>query len=50
MSSEKQVEFTREKIDLYLKEVAKEYRKQAGTKIPAEIVIKTENNPAVSNN
>ena len=30
MSSEKQFEFTKENIDLYLKEVAKEYRKQAG--------------------
>ena len=27
MSSEKQFEFTKENIDLYLKEVAKEYRK-----------------------
>ena len=30
MSSEKQFEFTKENIDVYLKEVAKEYRKQAG--------------------
>ena len=28
MSSEKQIEFTKENIDTYLKEVAKEYRKQ----------------------
>ena len=39
MSSEKQFEFTRENIDLYLKEVAKEYRKQAGKKMPAELVL-----------
>ena len=39
MSSEKQVEFTKENIDLYLKEVAREYRKQAGKKLPAELVL-----------
>ena len=39
MSSEKQFEFTKENIDLYLKEVAKEYRKQAGKKMPAELVL-----------
>ena len=39
MSSEKQIEFTKESIDLYLKEVAKEYRKQAGKKMPAELVL-----------
>ena len=39
MSSEKQFEFTKENIDLYLKEVAKEYRKQAGKKTPAELVL-----------
>ena len=39
MSSEKQVEFTKEKIDLYLKEVAKEYRKQVGKNMPAEFVL-----------
>ena len=39
MSSEKQFEFTRDNIDLYLKEVAKEYRKQAGKKMPAELVL-----------
>ena len=33
MSSEKQFEFTKENIDLYLKEVGKEYRKQAGKKM-----------------
>ena len=39
MSSEKQFEFTKDNIDLYLKEVAKEYRKQAGKKMPAELVL-----------
>ncbi len=39
MSSEKQLEFTKENIDLYLKEVAKEYRKQVGKKMPAELVL-----------
>ena len=39
MSSEKQFEFTKENIDLYLKEVAKEYRKQAGKQMPAELVL-----------
>ena len=39
MSSEKQFEFTKENIDLYLKEVAREYRKQAGKKTPAELVL-----------
>ena len=39
MSSEKQFEFTKENIDLYLKEVAKEYRKQVGKNMPAELVL-----------
>ena len=39
MSSEKTFEFTKENIDLYLKEVAKEYRKQAGRRMPAELVL-----------
>ncbi len=39
MSSEKPIEFTREKIDLYLKEVAREYRKQGGRKAPAELIL-----------
>ena len=39
MSSEKQIEFTKENIDLYLKEVAREYRKQAGRKMPAELIL-----------
>ena len=39
MSSEKQFEFTKENIDLYLKEVAKEYRKQVGKNMPAELIL-----------
>ena len=39
MSSEKQIEFTKENIDTYLKEVAKEYRKQIGKSMPAEIIL-----------
>ena len=32
-------EFTKENIDLYLKELAKEYRKQGGKAMPAELVL-----------
>ncbi len=32
-------EFTKENIDLYLKELAKEYRKQVGKAMPAELVL-----------
>ncbi len=41
MSSDngKVTEFTKENIDLFLKELAKEYRKLAGKKMPAELVI-----------
>ena len=39
MLSEKQIEFTKENIDMYLKEVAKEYRKQIGKNMPAEMVL-----------
>jgi len=39
MSSEKQIEFTKENIDDYLKDVAKEYRKQIGKGMPAEIIL-----------
>ncbi len=39
MSSEKQIEFTKENIDTYLKEVAREYRKQIGRSMPAEIIL-----------
>ncbi|MBO6054951.1 MAG: hypothetical protein J6P31_05465 [Oscillospiraceae bacterium] len=39
MSSENQFEFTKEKIDTYLKEVAKEYRREVGKGIPAELTL-----------
>ena len=39
MLSEERFEFTKDNIDLYLREVAKEYRKQAGKKMPAELVL-----------
>lgn len=39
MSSEKQIEFTKDNIDTYLKEVAKEYRKQIGKNMPAELML-----------
>lgn len=37
--SYKKFEFTKENIDLYLKELAKEYRKQVGKKKPAELIL-----------
>jgi hypothetical protein len=39
MSSERNFEFTKENIDLYLKAVAKEYRKQVGKGMPAELIL-----------
>ena len=39
MSSEKSIEFTKENIDVYLKEVAKEYRKLVGKAMPAELIL-----------
>ena len=39
MSSEKQSEFTKDNIDTYLKEIAKEYRKQIGKNMPAELIL-----------
>ena len=39
MSFEPRVEFTKENIDLYLKEVAREYRKQLGKNMPAEMIL-----------
>lgn len=39
MLSEQKLEFTKENIDLYLKELAKEYRKQIGKKMPAELIL-----------
>ncbi len=32
-------EFTKENIDLFLKELAKEYRKLTGKKMPAELIL-----------
>ena len=37
--SEQKFEFTKENIDLYLKELAKEYRKQIGKEMPAELIL-----------
>lgn len=31
--------FSKENLDTYLKELAKEFRKKNGTKIPAEIIL-----------
>ena len=39
MLPEKSNEFTKENIDFYLKEVAKEYRKKGGKNTPAELVL-----------
>ena len=39
MLSEKQIEFSKENIDTYLKEIAKEYRKQIGKSMRAEIIL-----------
>ena len=39
MSSEKRFEFTKKNIDLYLKELSKEYRKQVGKTMPAELIL-----------
>ena len=37
--SERKIEFTKENIDIYLKELAKEYRKLVGKGTPAELVL-----------
>ena len=37
--SESHFEITKENIDLYLKELAKEYRKQVGKAFPAELIL-----------
>ena len=37
--SETQFEFTKDNIDLYLKELAKEYRKRVGKNMPAELIL-----------
>ena len=39
MSSEQPFEFTKENIDLYLKELSKEYRKMVGKAMPAELIL-----------
>ena len=39
MLSENQIEFTKENIDTYLKAVAKEYRKEIGKNMPAELIL-----------
>ena len=39
MSSENRFEFTKDNIDTYLKELAKEYRKLVGKNMPAEIIL-----------
>ena len=39
MSSEKQFEISKERIDLYLKDLAKEYRKLIGKRMPAEVIL-----------
>ena len=31
--------FTKEKLDCYLKELAKQFRKKNGTRMPAEIIL-----------
>lgn len=39
MSSDRRVEFTKDNIDGYLKELAKEYRRLVGKNIPAELIL-----------
>ncbi len=39
MSSERKTVFTKENLDTYLKEVAKEYRKLCGKSMPAELIL-----------
>lgn len=39
MSSEGRIEFTKENLDFYLKEIAKAYRKLVGKKMPAELIL-----------
>jgi len=41
MSFEERIEFTKENIDIYLKELAKEYRRKAGKDMPSELRIFT---------
>ena len=39
MPSENRIEFTKENLDTYLKEVAREYRRLAGKSMPAELIL-----------
>lgn len=39
MLSERKSEFTKDNIDLYLREIAKEYRKRIGKGMPAELIL-----------
>ena len=39
MPSENRIEFTKENLDTYLKEVAREYRRLAGKGMPAELIL-----------
>lgn len=39
MSSDLRFEFTKENIDIYLKELGKEYRRQRGKGMPAELIL-----------
>jgi len=39
MSPEENIVFTKDNLDLYLKELAKEYKKLSGTAMPAEIIL-----------
>lgn len=39
MPSEQKIEFTKDNIDIYLKELAKEYRKQVGKGTTAELIL-----------
>ena len=42
MSSDLRFEFTKENIDIYLKELGKEYRRQSGKGMPAELKYKSD--------
>ena len=39
MSADNHNTFNKDKLDLYLKELAKEYKKTAGKNMPAEIIL-----------
>ena len=39
MLSNEQIEFTKDNLEFYLKEVAKEYRKEVGKKMPVELIL-----------